>query len=201
MTVKARNATYCNGEMAATETATLTWTLDGKTVATHMVEAMVKPLEVGYSMDAFPFRLQGNQEQYVLEAGNQAVADAVKAVAPEGVQPQGGCYVKAALGNYKIDGAVQTLNVSWTRNDANMADKANGFGNYKIISVDTISVDKMESLNWDDTGLKLNATHGVNNDAVTIDASNCESIWVKSTPSAVWDGYKLAHAAPGAPAS
>lgn len=192
LTVKALNATYYAGEDAATQTATLTWTLPDNTVVKHTVDAMVNPLKIVYGggseaskLSDQPFRLQDTQQKKVCADANAKVKAAIADQAKEGVQPATDLYSKVEFGNYDSTSEnAQTLylepknellgKMTFERcSDSLLKDRQNGYGNYEIDDAASVTIAQMESVAWgqkiecdqsETSALILEAKQGQGND-------------------------------------
>ena len=200
LNVKAKNATYSDGEKAAADVATLAWALPDKTAVAHTVTAQVDPKTIEYTLSEQAFRLEGNQIKHVLADANTQVKAAIEANAPEGVQPTSDCYSSLVFDTYGDQGAtVQSPKTTFTRNADAKTDKASGYGNYKVVDATEVSVKKMETPAWSETGLTLSAKNGENHsDDVTLTGDN-HGTWINEAPVASWADHNIAYATKGVP--
>lgn len=186
---------------ASGETVTVTWKLPDNQTVTHTVTAIVNPLAITFTAPAQDFRTQADNEKHLLEEGNAALVEAIKAATGEdlsGLLGNNAYYKAVGLVNYQSQGAVaQDPGTTWTKNASLSAEAQKTWANYSIADPASVAVAKMATVTWKDSGVSLLAQNGTTETILTAD--NAVSTWINKRPVASWQNYRLAYATKGVP--
>ena len=167
---------YPNGRTAGTTTVT--------------VKGVAKARISGLSIDEQPFRLEAAQADEVLVLANEAVLQAVSAVATQegDAVPTSDYYSAVSLVSYDGQGSVsQTVGLVFVVNDA----AASEYDDFEVADAGSVTVAAIQSVAWSQTDIVLSATNGTS--SVTVTSENASTQWVNSVPTVSSGTYELAY--------